>query len=120
MRAQIDNLRINIQRISVEIEEALRENTALKRMSDARANEIQVIINDNRDLEGKNERQNDENRNLSLNIKALKEERKKLEDDCDALNNLLDENVNKLKALERAARNSESNNARLDKTLLQA
>ena len=43
----------------MEIEEALRENTALKRMSDARANEIQAIINDNRDLEGKNERQND-------------------------------------------------------------
>jgi len=64
---------MQIQRVSVEIEEALRENTALKRMSDARANEIQAIINDNRDLEGKNERQNDENRNLSYNIKALKE-----------------------------------------------
>lgn len=50
LRADIDNLRIQIQRISVEIEEALRENTALKRMSDARANEIQAIINDNRDL----------------------------------------------------------------------
>lgn len=54
LRADIDALRIQIQRISVEIEEALRENTALKRMSDARANEIQAIINDNRDLEGKN------------------------------------------------------------------
>lgn len=47
-------------------------------MSDARANEIQAIINDNRDIEGKNERQNDDNRNLSYNIKSLKEERKKL------------------------------------------
>jgi hypothetical protein len=59
LRADIDALRIQIQRMSVEIEEALRENTALKRMSDARANEIQAIINDNRDIEGKNERQND-------------------------------------------------------------
>jgi hypothetical protein len=50
----------------------------------------------------------------------LKEERKKLEDDCDALSNLLDQNINKLKGLERGARNAESNNARLDKTLLQA
>lgn len=50
LRADIDALRIQIQRVSVEIEEALRENTALKRMSDARANEIQAIINDNRDL----------------------------------------------------------------------
>ena len=50
LRADIDDLRIQIQRVSVEIEEALRENTALKRMSDARANEIQAIINDNRDL----------------------------------------------------------------------
>ena len=120
LRADIDALRIQIQRVSVEIEEALRENTALKRMSDARANEIQAIINDNRDLEGKNERQNDDNRNLSYNIKALKKKKKKLEDDCDALSNLLDDNINKLKALERAARNAESNNARLDKTLLQA
>jgi hypothetical protein len=54
LREEIDALRIQIQRVSVEIEEAIRENTALKRMSDARANEIQAIINDNRDLEGKN------------------------------------------------------------------
>lgn len=55
-----------------------------------------------------------------LQIKGLKEERKKLEDECDNLDNLLDANIAKLKNLEKQVRNGESVNARLDKTLHQA
>jgi hypothetical protein len=43
-----------------------------------------------------------------------------LEEECDGLNALLDSNVQKLKNLERLVRNSESINAKLDKTLHQA
>lgn len=89
-------------------------------MSDARAAEIQANINQNRDLEGKNEILNEQNRNLAISIKALKDERNKLEEDCDHLSDLLDKNIAVLKGLERDARNAESNNARLDKTLVQA
>lgn len=89
-------------------------------MSDARAAEIQANINQNRDLEGKNEILNEQNRNFAISIKALKDERNKLEEDCDHLSDLLDKNIAVLKGLERDARNAESNNARLDKTLVQA
>ena len=50
----------------------------------------------------------------------MKEERKKLEDQCEDLDSLLDSNIAKLKNLEKQVRNSESTNARLDKTLHQA
>jgi chromosome segregation ATPase len=53
-------------------------------------------------------------------LKGLKDERKRLEEECDGLGALLDANVQKLKNLERMVRNSESVNARLDKTLHQA
>lgn len=53
-------------------------------------------------------------------MKGLKEERKRLEEECDNLNSLLDSHIQQLKALERAVRNSESVNAKLDKTLRQA
>jgi len=43
-----------------------------------------------------------------------------LEEECDGFGALLDSNVQKLKNLERMVRNSESVNARLDKTLHQA
>lgn len=43
-----------------------------------------------------------------------------MEEECDGFGALLDSNVQKLKNLERMVRNSESVNARLDKTLHQA
>ena len=92
----------------------------MKRMSDARAGEIQNIRYQIKAAEGKNERANDENRGLSVTVKGLKEERKRLEDECDNLSALLDANIAKLKTLEKQVRNNESNNARLDKTLHQA
>ena len=57
---------------------------------------------------------------MALNIKALKEERKKIEEECDALSSELDGRVAKLKALEKEVRSSESGNTRLEKTLYQA
>lgn len=55
-----------------------------------------------------------------IQVKGLKDERKKLEQECDGLNSLLDMSIQKLKNLERAVRNNESINAKLDKTLHQA
>jgi chromosome segregation ATPase len=55
-----------------------------------------------------------------MQVKGLKDERKRLEEECDGLNALLDNNIQKLKNLERLVRNNESINAKLDKTLHQA
>lgn len=44
----------------------------------------------------------------------------KLEAQCEELDHMLDNNVLRLKNLEKNVRNSESTNARLDKTLHQA
>lgn len=55
-----------------------------------------------------------------MQVRGLKEERKRLEEECDGLSALLDANIHKLKNLERAVRNNESINAKLDKTLHQA
>ena len=43
LKEEIDILRINLQKANMEIEELLRENTGMKRMSDTRASEIQNI-----------------------------------------------------------------------------
>lgn len=50
MKAEIDVLRGHLQRIALDIEEAARANITAKRMSDARANEIQGLLNEQRDL----------------------------------------------------------------------
>ena len=120
IKTEIDTLRAHLQRMAIDIEESLRENSAMKRMCEARANEIQTLLGEQRDLDGKNQRHLQENKNAGQMIKGLKDERKKLEDDCDALSGLLEEGVNKLKNLERAVRNAESTSTRLEKTLSQA
>jgi len=102
------------------IEELLRGNTNLKRQCDSRSTEIQNFRYQIKDIENKNQRNNDENKTLALNIKALKEERKRIENECDDLSNLLDVNMAKLKNLEKDVRNTESGNTRLEKTLYQA
>lgn len=50
----------------------------------------------------------------------MKQERKRIEDQCEDLSNLLDTNIAKLKNLEKDVRGAESGNARLEKTLYQA
>jgi predicted RNase H-like nuclease (RuvC/YqgF family) len=89
-------------------------------MNDARLNEVQQINMEIKSVDNKNQRTNEENKNLMITVKGLKEERKRLEEECDGLSALLDSNIQKLKNLERAVRNSESINAKLDKTLHQA
>ena len=57
---------------------------------------------------------------FTIQVKGLKDERKRLEQQNDQLSALLDSNIHKLKNLERLVRNSQSINAKLDKTLHQA
>jgi chromosome segregation ATPase len=104
----------------MQIEELIRENTLKKRMNDARLNEVQQITLEIKAIDNKNQRTNEENKSLAITVKGLKDERKRLEEECDGLNALLDSNIRKLKDLERLVRNSESINAKLDKTLHQA
>lgn len=92
----------------------------MKRMSDNRAAEIQSIRYEIKGMENKNDRAHQENKDISNQIRILKEERKKLEDQCEDLDAILNSNIGKLKNIEKQVRNSESNNARLDKTLHQA
>ena len=89
-------------------------------MNDARLNEMQQISLEIKTIDNKNHRTNEENKHLAITVKGLKDERKRLEEECDGLNALLDNNIQKLKNLERLVRNSESVNAKLDKTLHQA
>jgi predicted RNase H-like nuclease (RuvC/YqgF family) len=89
-------------------------------MNDARLNEMQQITLEIKTIDNKNQRTNEENKHLAITVKGLKDERKRLEEECDGLNALLDNNIQKLKNLERLVRNSESTNAKLDKTLHQA
>ena len=56
LKEEIDALRIHVQRANMEIEELLRENTGMKRMSDTRASEIQNIRYEIKAVENKNER----------------------------------------------------------------
>ena len=43
MRAEIDDLRVQLQKANLLIEELLRGNTNLKRQNDSRTTEIQAI-----------------------------------------------------------------------------
>ena len=81
-RSEIDDLRVQLQKTNLLIEELLRGNTNLKRQVDARTAEIQNFRFQIKELDNKNQRSNDENRTLAINIKGLKEERKRIEDEC--------------------------------------
>ena len=71
----------------------------MKKMSDTRGGEIQNISYEIRSSENKNERAHQENKNIALAIKGLKEERKILEEECDKMDNSLDDNTLRLKNL---------------------
>lgn len=90
LREDIDDIRVQLQKANLEIEELIRENTGVKRGCDARNGEVQALKYQIKDLDNKNERSNDENRSLAISLKGLKEERKRLEDECDTLSSLLD------------------------------
>ena len=120
LRGDIDDLRVHLQKANLLIDELLRGNTNLKRQCDGRASEIQSFRYQIKEIDNKNQRSNDENRTLALNIKSLKEERKRIEDECEELSGHLDETMGRLKGLEKDVRGTESSNTRLEKTLYQA
>ncbi len=120
LRNEIDNLKIQIHKVSVQIDDTIRENATLKRMCDNRENEIESLMSSNREIEKKNELQLEDNKNLTVQLKQLKEERNKNENECERLNKLLDESINTLKQLEKDARHLETSNTKLDNILLQA
>ena len=90
LRNEIDNLKIQIHKVSVQIDDTIRENATLKRMCDNRENEIESLMSSNREIEKKNELQLEDNKNLTVQLKQLKEERNKNENECERLNKLLD------------------------------
>ena len=53
------------------IEELIRENTLKKRMNDARLNEVQQITMEIKSLDNKNQRTNEENKNLAITVLLL-------------------------------------------------
>lgn len=68
LRGQIDNLKMQIHKVNLQIEDVIRENTTLKRMCENRQTEITSLINANRQLEKTNELQQEENKNLSVTV----------------------------------------------------
>lgn len=68
MRADIDSLKLQIHKASVEVEDTMRENSTLKRMCDNRATEISSLMASNRELEKDNEQRTEENKQLTFNV----------------------------------------------------
>lgn len=68
LKEEIDTLRVNLQKANMEIEELLRENTGMKRMSDARGSEIQNIKYEIKAVENKNDRAHQENKDIALAV----------------------------------------------------
>lgn len=68
MRADIDSLKLQIHKASVEVEDTMRENSTLKRMCDNRATEISSLMASKRELEKDNEQRTEENKQLTFNV----------------------------------------------------
>ena len=73
LKEEIQALKVQLQKVHIHIEELLRENSGMKRMSDARASEIHNIKYQIKGMENKNDRTHQENKDISANIKILKE-----------------------------------------------
>lgn len=54
LKEEIDSLKLNLQKQIIHIEDLMRDNTAMKRMCDARGNEIQNLRYEIKAIEGKN------------------------------------------------------------------
>ena len=70
-------------------------------MCENRENEINALMASNREIERNNEIQAEENKNIALNLKNLKEERNRNEEECERLNKVLEESISTLKHLEK-------------------
>lgn len=73
MRNEVEGLKMQIHKVTTQIEDTSRENSTLKRMCDNRELEIGSLMASNREIEKNNELQQEENKNLSINLKQLKE-----------------------------------------------
>lgn len=73
LRNDVDNLKMQIHKVSVQIDDTVRENTTLKRMCDNREAEIAALMASNREIEKTNELQAEENKNLVHTLKTLKD-----------------------------------------------
>jgi peptidoglycan hydrolase CwlO-like protein len=80
LRNDVDTLKMQIHKVSVQIDDTLRENGTLKRMCDNRETEIAALIASNREIEKCNEVQIEENKNLNQTLKNLKDERNRAEE----------------------------------------
>ena len=83
MRSEQDDLKVQLQQHNQQIEDLLKDNTSLQKQIDARHTEMSNIKYQIKDTENKNSRSNDENRALVISIKGMKEQRKRLEEDCE-------------------------------------
>ena len=71
LREEIDLLKVNLQKSCLHIEELIRENTLKKRMNDARLNEVQQVTLEIKAVDNKNQRTNEENKNLAITVPTL-------------------------------------------------
>lgn len=55
LRSDVDDLKIQIHKVSVQIEDTVRENSTLKKMCDTRSAEITELVTSNREMEKSNE-----------------------------------------------------------------
>lgn len=120
LRGDVDKLKIHIHKTGFQAEEIARENGTLKRIIDNRNAEIDGLVVRNSDLEKKNEMQAEENRNIAYSIKQIKEEKLKLELECEKIHSLLDANIANLKTIEKEVRVLESTSSKLDKSVGEA
>ena len=120
LRTDVDTLKMQIHKVTVQIDDTVRENTTLKRMCDNREAKISAVMATNREIEKNNELQAEENKNMALNLKSLKEERNRCEEEAERLNKVLDESISTLKNLEKESRQLEVSNNKLDSILAQA
>ena len=55
LRSDVDDLKMQIHKVSIQIEDTVRENSTLKKMCDNRSAEITELITSNREMEKNNE-----------------------------------------------------------------
>lgn len=59
---------MQIHKVSVQIDETIRENSTLKRMCENREAEIASLMASNREIEKNNEEQQEQNKTLSITV----------------------------------------------------
>lgn len=79
LRNDVDGLKMQIHKVSVQIDDTVRENSTLKRMCDNREAEIAALMTSNREIQKSNELQVEENKSLTHTLKTLKDERNRAE-----------------------------------------